>query len=224
MPAPSPSLDWDGYAERWSRSHGGYDPRTASPVVRGWLRLSFRIGSALIRAGVRSPNAVTAAGLLLAAAVPMTALGGRRAAVAGAVLVLLSAVADSVDGVLAVVTGRASRLGQVWDSAADRLSEAAWMTAFWLLGAPAWLAVGGTGLMWLHEYLRARATVAGMSGIGTVTVAERPTRVLLAIFGLLAAAAVPAGATAALVVTAVLGITGLVQLVIAVRKALTPDR
>ncbi|MET7399506.1 CDP-alcohol phosphatidyltransferase family protein [Dactylosporangium sp. NPDC005572] len=217
-----PASSWDDYAERWSASHGGYDPRTASPVVRGWLRLSYRIGAAMVRVGVRDPNAATAAGLLLAAAVPVVALGGRWWAVGGAVLVLLSAVADSVDGVLAVVTGRASRLGQVWDSVADRLSEAAWMAAFWLLGAPVWLAVGCTGVMWLHEYIRARATVAGMSDIGTVTVAERPTRVLIAIFGLLAtAAAGPAAAAAALAVMLAVTAAGLIQLLRTVRKQLS---
>ncbi len=220
--------DWDGYAERWAAAHGGYDPRSASPLVRGWLRMSYELGAAVTKIGVRSPNAVTVLGLLLSAAVPVTVAGGRGWVLAGAVLVLLSAVADTVDGVLAVVTGRASRLGQVYDSAADRVAEACWLVALVILGGPAWIAAGCCGLMWLHEYVRARATVAGMSDIGTVTVAERPTRVLVTIFGLLALAGAgfvgrwqDATALAVLVAMAGLGVAGFVQLVAGVRRALS---
>jgi hypothetical protein len=59
------------------------------------------------------------------------------------VLVLLSAVADTVDGAVAVIAGRATRLGQVDDSLADRLGEACWLVALWLVGAPGWLDAPG---------------------------------------------------------------------------------
>jgi phosphatidylglycerophosphate synthase len=213
-------LDWDGYCARWSAVHGGYDPREAAPLVRGWLRLSYRIGAALIRTGVRSPDAITSIGLGLSASAPLAALTGRDGALPAAVLVLLAAFADTVDGVLAVVAGRATRLGQVYDSAADRLAEACWLAAFAVFGAPVWLAASCAGLMWLHEYVRARATVAGMDDIGVVTIAERPTRILLTIFGLLAVAATDRAATIVLIVTAALSLGGLVQLVAAVRRAL----
>lgn len=222
--------DWDGYAERWAAAHGGYDPRSATPLVRGWLRMSYELGAALVRIGVRSPNAVTVLGLLLSAAVPLVVAGGHgwAFAFAGAVLVLLSAVADTVDGVLAVVAGRASRLGQVYDSAADRVAEACWLAALVILGGPAWLAAGCCAVMWLHEYVRARATVAGMSDIGTVTVAERPTRVLVTIFGLLAVAGAGVAdrwerqtVLAVLVVMGALAVVGFGQLVAGVRRALS---
>ncbi|UWZ40657.1 CDP-alcohol phosphatidyltransferase family protein [Dactylosporangium roseum] len=184
------------------------------------MHMAYGIGATLVRRGVRDPNAVTAAGLLLSVAVPAVVAAGRPWAFAGAALVLLSAVADTVDGVLAVVAGRASRLGQVYDSAADRVAEACWLVAFVLLGGPVWLAVGCGAVMWLHEYVRARATVAGMTDLGTVTVAERPTRVLLAVFGLLAVAVTPHAVTIVLAVTAALTAAGLIQLIAAVRKAL----
>jgi len=208
----SEPLDWAGYCERWSAAHGGYDPRRAPAPVRVWLRLNHRLGGALFRAGVRSPDAVTTAGLLLSLAVPVAA--GAGVPVLAAVLVLLSAFADTVDGVLAIVGGRATRLGQVYDSVADRVGEAAWLTAFVLLGAPVWLAAATGGVMWLHEYVRARAAVAGMSDIGTVTVAERPTRVLLTIAGLLAVH------TGVLAVALAVAVVGLAQLAVAVRRAL----
>ena len=39
---------------------------------------------------------------------------------------------------IAVVGNRVTRLGYVYDAAADRISEAAWLVAFWLIGVPGW--------------------------------------------------------------------------------------
>jgi phosphatidylglycerophosphate synthase len=219
VPAPEP-LGWDAYCERWSASHGGYDPRQASVLVRGWLRLSHRLGAGLVRRGVRSPDALTSAGLLLSAAVPLTSATLPNGALAAAVLVLCSAFADTLDGVVAVVAARATRLGQVYDAAAERVSEAAWLLAFTLLGAPPWLTTTCVAAMWLHEYIRARASIAGMSDIGTVTVAERPTRILLTIFGLLAAPLHPWAPTIAVAAMLAMAAVGFVQLLAAVRRAL----
>jgi len=216
---PEP-LDWDGYCQRWSSAHGGYDPRTAPAPVRGWLRLCHGMGAALARRGVRNPDAVTLAGILASAAVPVIVAVAPAAAPWTALLVLFTAFADTIDGVLAVVADRATRLGQVYDSAADRLSEAAWLVAFALLGAPAWLAAACGGAMWLHEYVRARATVAGMSDIGTVTIAERPTRILITVFGLLLASLDPRVPTATLAIALAVSLIGLTQLLAAVRRSL----
>jgi phosphatidylglycerophosphate synthase len=203
---------WDDYADRWSALHGGYDPRRASPLVRGWLRLAYELSRYL----PVSPDAVTLLGLLLSAGVPATVLSWP---LASAGLVALSALADTVDGALAVATGRVSRLGQVYDAVADRLAEACWLVALTLVGVPAWLTVCCGALAWLHEYVRARATAAGMAGIGVVTVAERPTRVLLAAAAL-AAAFDGRYATVATAVWAALGAVALVQLLVTVRRSL----
>ncbi len=175
----------------------------------------------LARTGT-GPNTVTVAGLLLSIGAPITAWSGGRWPVLGALLVLVSALADTADGALALITGRASRLGRVLDSVTDRLSEACWVLALILLGVPTGLAVVTGGLAWLHEYVRARATVAGMHDVGTVTVAERPTRIILVIVALVAAAVTTPATTAtvATVIWAVLALIGLIQLAVAVRKAL----
>jgi CDP-diacylglycerol--glycerol-3-phosphate 3-phosphatidyltransferase len=216
-------LSWDEYAVGWARLHGGFDPRKAGPLVRGWLRVSYVIGSGLARVGI-PPGGVTFAGLVLSVSVPLLA---DRPALA-AVFVLLAAMADSADGATAVVSGRATRLGYLYDSLADRLGEAAWLAAFWLVGAPGTLVVTAGGLSWLHEYVRARVTAAGMRDIGVVTVGERPTRVSIAFVGLLLAGAaalvqadLPAGTIT--VVTAVwvlLALVGLLQLLAAFHRAL----
>jgi CDP-diacylglycerol--glycerol-3-phosphate 3-phosphatidyltransferase len=221
-------LTFQEYVSAWSKLHGGFDPMTASPVVRGWVRLAYTGGVLLARLGV-GPTTVTAAGLLLCLAVPVAATRGPAGLIVGAVLVLLAGLADALDGAVAVLTGKAGRAGFVVDSVADRLGEAAWPAAFWLAGAPGWLAVAACGISWLHEYLRARAAAAGMPDIGVVTVAERPTRVSVAISGLLVAGVaglVDNGWTAPVVTIAVaawlaLGVIGFAQLARAVRHALT---
>ncbi|MEU6021515.1 CDP-alcohol phosphatidyltransferase family protein [Micromonospora sp. NPDC047134] len=220
-------LNWNEYATAWARLHGGFDPRAATPVVRGWLRLSYHLGFLLGRLRV-GPTAVTAVGVLLCLCVPLFAVRPGDGPFLGALFVLLASVADSVDGAVAVATGRTTRLGYVYDSLADRIGEVAWLAAFWLVGAPGALVVAAGALSWLHEYVRARAVAAGMREIGAVTVGERPTRVCVALVGLLLAGLtgliqpdLAAGTiTMATAVWVLLAAFGLGQLLSAVRRAL----
>ncbi|TCB97917.1 CDP-alcohol phosphatidyltransferase family protein [Micromonospora zingiberis] len=220
-------LNWNEYATAWARLHGGFDPRAATPVVRGWLRLSYHLGFLLGRLRV-GPTAVTVVGVLLCLCVPLFAVRPGDGPFLGALFVLLASVADSVDGAVAVATGRTTRLGYVYDSLADRLGEAAWLVAFWLVGAPGALVAAAGALSWLHEYVRARAVAAGMREIGAVTVGERPTRVCVAVAGLLLAGLtgliqpdLAAGTiTMATAVWVLLAAFGLGQLLSAVRRAL----
>ncbi|NBE83782.1 CDP-alcohol phosphatidyltransferase family protein [Micromonospora rubida] len=220
-------LNWDEYATAWARLHGGFDPRAAAPVVRAWLRFAYHVGYVLGRLRV-TPTAVTVAGVLLCLCVPLFAVRPVNGPVIGALFVLAASVADSVDGAVAVATNRTTRLGYVYDSVADRLGEVAWLAAFWLLGAPGALVVAAGGLSWLHEYVRARAVSAGMREIGAVTVGERPTRVCVALVGLLLAGLaglidpdLTAGTiTMATAVWVLLAGFGLGQLLSTVRRAL----
>ncbi|GAB1645974.1 CDP-alcohol phosphatidyltransferase family protein [Krasilnikovia sp. MM14-A1259] len=220
-------VSWERYTAAWSALHGGFNPAAAGRVVRGWIRLAYRGGRLLASLGV-APAVMTAAGLFLCAAVPAAAVRGPAGLLAGAVLVLLAAVADALDGAVAVITGRATRLGFVYDSVADRLGELAWLAAFALAGAPGWLVAAAFAASWLHEYVRARAAVAGMHEIGTVTIGERPTRVAVAACGLLggglAGLAHPGAEATVLTVAAAiwlaLALGGLAQLTAAVRRGL----
>ncbi|HEY0486184.1 MAG TPA: CDP-alcohol phosphatidyltransferase family protein [Mycobacteriales bacterium] len=208
MAEPDRLVTPEDYLERWSGAHGGYDPR-GSVWARGWLGLTHRAALPLARRGI-APHAVTAAGLAVAALVPVAAWAG--APWAGAALVVLAGLLDSVDGAVALLTGRATRSGYVLDSVADRLGEALLATALWVLGAPGWLCVLAAATAWLHEYVRARAVGAGLTGIGVVTVGERPARLAVAATGLLAAAVLPSAAAVTAAVWAVLGTVGLAQL------------
>jgi phosphatidylglycerophosphate synthase len=218
---------WDDYSVRWAALHGGVDPRRSSRPTRTWVRLAYSVGRGL--AAVRlSPDAITVVGLLLSVAVPVVVLFGGWWLFVGAGLVLLSAVADSTDGAVAVLTDRTSRLGAFTDAIADRLAEAAWLLALWLAGVPGILVAVCGALAWLHEYARARAAAAGMSGVGVVSVAERPVRVILTIVALVlgGAASFVSGGLAAGVMTIVvavwvlLGLLGGARLLTAIRAAL----
>jgi phosphatidylglycerophosphate synthase len=215
-------LSRDEYLAAWSRWHG--DTPTDSALVRGWLTAAWTLARPL--AGL-SPLAATALGLLVAAAaVPVAAVGGAWLIAAG-VLVGLSGLLDSLDGALAIGTGRASRRGFVLDSVVDRLSEVAYAAALWVAGAPGWLAVAFGALCWLPDYLRARAGQAGVAETGLLSVWERPTRV--AMTGMtLGGAGVVAGldavdpvVTAGAAVGAALGAVAVVQLGFSLRRMLS---
>ena len=214
-------LNRDDYLAAWSRWHGGAG--TESALVRGWLTLAYTLARPL--AGL-PPVVVTALGLLAAAASIGPAVAGGRWLMAAGVLVGLSGLFDSLDGALAIGTGRASRRGFVLDSVVDRLTEAAYAGALWTAGAPGWLAAAFGALCWLPDYLRARAGQAGVSETGALSVWERPTRVILTGLTLSGAGVVAAlGVVDALVTAgtaagALLGAVAVVQLGVSLRRML----
>jgi len=215
-------LSREDYLAAWSRWHGGAD--TESRLVRGWLSLAYALARPL--AGL-PPNAVTALGLVVAAAAVVPSAAGGAWLMAAGALVGLTGLLDSLDGALAIGTGRASRRGFVLDSVVDRLTEAAYACALWAAGAPGWLAVVFGALCWLPDYLRARAGQAGVGATGALSVWERPTRVILTGLTLGGAGVLAALDAADLVVTvgtaagAVLGAIGVVQLGFSLRRMLT---
>lgn len=213
----------DGYLDRWGALHGGYDPR-ANRWVRGWLACAYRAGLPFARWGV-APDLVTLWGAWVALAVAAVAAVGGRWLLLAAGLVVVGALADALDGVVAVLTGRVTRWGYVLDSVVDRVSDVLYVVALWLAGGIAGIAVAAGVAFGMLEYLRARAGNAGMGEIGVVTVGERATRVICCAAGLLAAGAAPARAgvlaTAALAVLAVLSTVGVAQLAVVARRRLS---
>jgi CDP-diacylglycerol--glycerol-3-phosphate 3-phosphatidyltransferase len=212
----------EDYLAAWSRWHGGTDP-AGSRLVRGWLTTAWTLARPLAAV---PPLAVTALGLLVAGAAVAPAAAGGAWLVAAGVLVGLSGLLDSLDGALAIGTGRASRRGFVLDSAVDRLTEAAYAAALWVAGAPGWLAAAFGALCWLPDYLRARAGQAGVGETGSISVWERPTRVAFTGFTLGGAGVLSGFGAGAAVVTCgaavgtALGAVGTVQLGLALRRVL----
>jgi CDP-diacylglycerol--glycerol-3-phosphate 3-phosphatidyltransferase len=219
--AAVPSLD--GYFDRWSPLHGGYDPRTGSAFARGWLTMVHAIARPLARRGVL-PDVVTLSSVWLAGLVLVLAdVGGRWPLLAGAVLVV-SGLFDTLDGCVAVLEDRTTAWGYVLDSAVDRVNDAVYLLAAVVLGCPVGLAAGlGFGFFFL-EYLRARAGNAGGDTVGRVTVGERPTRVIVLAPTVIACGVLPDRAGLLTVVGCavllVLTVVGVAQLGVAVRRQL----
>ncbi len=212
----------------WSARHGDLRP---SPVVRGWLRL-IRV----LAAGPVSrvpPDLLSAAGvLLLVGAWALVVVGppGSALPAVSALLVVLAGIADGLDGAVALATGRARPLGAVLDAVADRLGDLLLVAVLLALGAPLAAAVGLAAATFVHEYARARAQAVGMPGVGAVTVAERPTRLIVVALAAVGAAALPAGVpgvgwtwgTVFALTWAGLATVGLVQLTWGVVRSVPP--
>jgi phosphatidylglycerophosphate synthase len=235
------------YQAGWREAHllaEGAQP--GGRLVAAYLRVPYVVGAPLARAGV-DPNLITLLALWVALVAGwMATLGPGWAAGAGA-LTLLAGVADSVDGAVAVLQGRTTAFGFVWDSTADRLADLAIIAgpvALVVTGAgPPWagaaVATGAAaaGLLLLLEHTRARAQAGQVAAAWSlVTPGERPTRViLLGLAGLgvgaaqlagggLASAAVDLGYPLALAALALLEAVGCVQLLLAARHAGAPLR
>jgi CDP-diacylglycerol--glycerol-3-phosphate 3-phosphatidyltransferase len=157
------------YAACWSRLHGGLEP---SPLVGRWLAVMWTLARPLAAIGV-PPTAITVVGVGAALSAPF--LAGALPLVSLA-LVLGSALCDGLDGAVAVVGARATRSGAAADAVGDRVADCAFAATIWQCGAPLWLAAVAAGLSLTHETLR--ALPAGRRLRTTITVAERPTRVV----------------------------------------------
>ena len=156
----------------WCAQHG-YPCERVGIVVRTYLRMPF----ALARTFPGSPDAATLLGVA-AAAGSVWAYGVRAAWLAG-LLVLLSAVLDSVDGALAALRGRATTYGAVLDSTADRVSDLLFFAgpALYVPDARPALVAAGAGTF-LLEYVRARSQAVDPGWSRRITPGERPFRVI----------------------------------------------
>lgn len=223
QPATGVVPDREGYLDRWSVLHGGYDPR-ASWWARNWLTLTYACSRPLARLGV-APDVLTGWGLVVSLGVVVCAAAGGRWPLLGVLVVVISGLLDNIDGCVAVLTERTSRWGAVLDSMVDRVADALYLLAFVVLGAPVGLAVLAGGVTYLQEYARSKAQNAGMSEIGVATLWERPTRVTVSGWTL-AGAGVFVGhhgdaATIGAAVSLALALIGLTQLLVVVRRRLT---
>lgn len=160
------------FNRRWSDLHGGVEVQGAISL---WLKISYWIarGLAFFRL---TPNAITTIGLFASIAIYFTTYTSQLIA-----LVLFSLVCDGVDGSLAIYRGRVSRLGELYDSLADRISEAFWLLGASFVGVPVRWAVAIWVLGATQEYARARLASLGYTEIGVVTPTERPVRAIFVI-------------------------------------------
>ena len=160
-------LNKEEFRAKWSSLHS--DAETTG-IVGSWLNISYRFG--LICTLLRiSPNALTLLGLLGAVATALTAHS------AWAIFFLVfSLFCDGIDGSVAIFQHRDSKWGATLDSVADRISEALWFYALYVIGVPAWIPITLWSIAAFQEYARAKLISLGVSDIGVVTPAERPVR------------------------------------------------
>lgn len=155
------------FLEKWSQLHSG---SSVTGIVGAWLSISHRFG--LIATLLRiTPNALTLLGLLAAVATAYWALSLWAIA-----FLVFSLFCDGIDGSVAIFQKKESNRGAIFDSVADRISEALWLIALYRIGVPAWITI----LLWViasvQEYARARLSSLGVKEIGVVTPVERPVR------------------------------------------------
>jgi phosphatidylglycerophosphate synthase len=228
-PAVAPT-DRAAYFDRWQVLHGGYDPRTGSVPLRGWLTLVHGLARPLARAGVQ-PDAVTISSIWVAGLVLVLCDAGGHWWVLAGLGMVAGGLCDTLDGCLAVLQNRTTRWGYVLDSVVDRINDTLYLVALVLVGCPGWLAVACGFGCFLLEYLRARAGNAGGDEVGLITMAERPTRVIVLSLSVLLSGVFPSlclvlsalGPAVLLIMTAV----SVVQLGLTVRRqlaALPSDR
>jgi phosphatidylglycerophosphate synthase len=173
-----------------------------------------------------SPNALTAAGVLLCAAAAVIVYFEYRHEVAafwlGAALFIVGSILDIIDGALARRSGKATPFGAFVDSTTDRMSEAFMLGAIALVFAReenevalafTFAAVAGSFLV---SYTRARAEALGLKG--DVGIGSRAERVFVISAGLILA---PWGALQwAIYLLTVTAWVTVVQRVLAVRAQL----
>ncbi|CAA0137386.1 CDP-diacylglycerol--inositol 3-phosphatidyltransferase [Mycolicibacterium vanbaalenii] len=208
----------------WSELHGGVRP---SPVVRGWLRMVRALAAGPV---TRIPPDVLSAAGVLTLVTAWAAVAGPGWPLLVVPLVLAAGVLDGLDGAVALRTGRARPLGAVVDSVADRIGDLLLGAILYALGAPPAAVLAAVTLVLLLEYLRARAQAVGMPGVGAVTVAERPTRLIVVALAAGGTAVFPAGVPptgwnwAAVFTSAwiVVGVVGMAQLLRGVRRSMPP--
>jgi CDP-diacylglycerol--glycerol-3-phosphate 3-phosphatidyltransferase len=142
-----------------------------------------------------SPNALTAAGVLLCAAAAVIVYFEYRHELAafwlGAALFIVGSILDVLDGALARRSGKATPFGAFVDSTTDRMSEAFMLGAIALVFARdenevalafTFAAVAGSFLV---SYTRARAEALGLKG--DVGIGSRAERVFVISAGLILA-------------------------------------
>jgi len=152
---------------QWSELHNS---APTSGIVGRWLAISYRFGllCTLLRI---TPNVLTILGLISAAGVAL--ISQSMWAIA---LIVISLFFDGIDGSVAIFQNRASNWGALLDSVVDRISEALWLYALYIIGVPAYLCIALWLVASVQEYMRARVSSLGVKDLGLVTITERPVR------------------------------------------------
>ena len=170
-----------------------------------------------------SPNRVTISGGVLALILMYVATFPQAYWLVACGILLLG-ILDGVDGVIAVRTGNITNWGAFLDSLVDRIVDCAIAVMLLAAGASLPVTLVALSLTLVHEYMRARAASGGYRLIGIVTVAEKPTRIILGVIPFVACSLFVGHAVTFMTVTAwvwlALATLAVVQLFSVYRRAL----
>lgn len=200
-------------------SHGVVPHGIAEGTRLGMAPLARRL-----RAFGVTPNVVTVVGLVITLA--GSALLALDRPIPAAAVLLVGALADTLDGALARASGAGTPFGAFLDSTVDRLGDAAVLAAAVALGAArgdeilVWGALAALVAGFLVSYVRAKAESLGAPA--TVGLAPREARlaILLIGLGLAGALALPQLFVAAVAIVASLATLTLIQRIAHVANAL----
>ncbi|MEM0340339.1 MAG: CDP-alcohol phosphatidyltransferase family protein [Acidilobaceae archaeon] len=128
------------------------------------------------------PNHLTLLGLCLALATPLAAYANN--AIIVAVLIVLSSLADALDGYTARVLKATSKWGAFLDSTADRVADSMFVLSFMLLGLSPTICYLLLTFSLLVSYTRARGEALGTTfkGVGIIERQERAVLFILIAF------------------------------------------
>ena len=157
------------YKQRWRELHGDVE---LTPVVSGWLNISFRLAR-LLNALRLTPNSLSIIGGLFSIALYLEAKSWFAF-----LFLILALIADGVDGSLAIYQARESTRGALLDSIIDRISEFFWILALIRMGGALQWVLAIYIFSLTQEYVRARLLGVGDFETGVVTIAERPHRAI----------------------------------------------
>ena len=181
------------YFKFWLEHHGvPYPPEEAKGPLRPYLHAFFIAGHWYARLGITA-NKLSILGVIWAFwTLECWFLGGNWILL-GLLFIVLSGTTDSLDGVVASLTGTESKLGAWYDAVLDKFGDILWIAGplFFIFTNPytvssydpSWLIVvaviGLLALMMamIQEYCRARAEGLGVE-VNIPTIGERISRVL----------------------------------------------
>jgi len=147
-----------------------YEPTERRPITSRERTTSKRLAAWVARRGL-TPNTISVLGMVMALAagiaLALTSAAGapeRLLWILGAVLVQLRLLANMIDGMVAVATGAASRLGEIFNEVPDRVSDTAILVGLgYAVGGVPWLGYVAALLAMFGAYVRASGKVAGGS-------------------------------------------------------------
>jgi phosphatidylglycerophosphate synthase len=175
-----------------------YSPADRRPIAARDMRWSRAITRRLVAWNV-SPNGISVAGMvsgvLGGVALAATSHDGAESAagralwLAGAVLVQMRLLANMLDGMVAVESGRASRVGELYNEAPDRVSDAATLIGLgYAAGGSAVLGYVAACLALFTAYVRTLGKAAGAPNDFCGPMAKQQRMFLVTLAALCAAA------------------------------------